>query len=110
MKLLFDQNLSPRLVQRLADVFPDSSHVFFLGLDQADDREVWEYAREHHFAIVSKDADFGEISTLRGVPPQVVWLRVGNCTTNSVEDLLRANHKRIERMEREPTIGILSLF
>lgn len=42
MKLLFDQNLSPRLVSRLADLYPDSQHVFFIGFDQADDRALWE--------------------------------------------------------------------
>jgi len=110
MKLLFDQNLSLRLVKRLADVFPGSSHVFLLGLDQAEDVEVWSYARDNGFAIVTKDADFGEISTLRGFPPQVVWLRVGNCTTNRIEELLRSNRENIERMEQEPTIGIVSLF
>ena len=87
MKLLFDQNLSPRLVNKLADVFPDSNHVFLLGLDRAEDTEVWNYARIHAFTIVTKDADFGEMSTLRGFPPQVVWLRIGKCTTGRVEEL-----------------------
>lgn len=110
MKLLFDQNLSPRLVSQLADIFVGSSHVFLLGLDQADDVEVWSYARDNGFVIVTKDADFGEISTLRGFPPLVVWLRIGNCTTNRINELLRLNKENIERMEQEPTIGIVSLF
>jgi predicted nuclease of predicted toxin-antitoxin system len=66
MKLLFDQNLSPRLVTRLADLFPDSDHVYPLGLDQALDIEVWNYARDNDFILVSKDADFGEMSLLHG--------------------------------------------
>jgi predicted nuclease of predicted toxin-antitoxin system len=110
LKLLFDQNLSPRLVQRLADIFPGSSHVFLLALDQADDLEVWAYAREHDYVVVTKDADFGELSTLHGFPPQVVWLRVGNCTTNHIEQLLREHQESIERLAQESTIGILSIF
>jgi predicted nuclease of predicted toxin-antitoxin system len=110
MKLLFDQNLSPRLAARLFDVFPGSSHVFLLGLDHAEDVEVWNFARDHGFAVVTKDADFGEMSTLKGFPPKVVWLRIGNCTTSRVEELLRSNQEAIERLEREPTIGIVSLF
>ncbi|WNZ48608.1 DUF5615 family PIN-like protein [Leptolyngbya boryana CZ1] len=55
MKLLFDQNLSPRLVQRLADLYPDSQHVSFLGLDQADDRILWQYAEQNHFTVVTRD-------------------------------------------------------
>src|SRR5579872_1549119 len=110
MKLLFDQNLSPRLINRLRDAFPGSSHVALLGLDQAEDTRVWSFARDNGFAIVTKDADYGEMITLRGFPPRVVWLRVGNCTTDKIEELLRVNQENIERMEQEPTIGIVSLF
>ena len=62
--LLFDQNLSPRLVTRLADVYPDSIHVQSLDLGSSLDRVVWDYAREHDYMIVTKDADFSEISLL----------------------------------------------
>ena len=81
-----------------------------LGLDRAEDGEVWRYARDNSFVIVTKDADFGEMSTLHGFPPQVVWLRVGNCTTGRIEELLRSNRDNIKRMEQESAIGIVSLF
>jgi len=74
MRLLFDQNLSPRLVGRLRDVFPDCSHVFSHGLDRADDRVLWEFARVNDFVLVTKDADFSELSTLQGFPPKVIWI------------------------------------
>jgi predicted nuclease of predicted toxin-antitoxin system len=57
MKLLFDQNLSPKLVDRLADLFPESCHLQAVALDCANDDRVWEYARQNGFAIVSKDVD-----------------------------------------------------
>lgn len=69
MKLLFDQNLSPKLVTRLADLFPDSSHVQSAALDRADDNQIWEYARLNGFAIVTKDEDYNNLSVLRGSPP-----------------------------------------
>jgi predicted nuclease of predicted toxin-antitoxin system len=72
MKLLLDQNLSPRLVSRLADLYPDFQHVSFLGLDQADDRAIWEYANQNDFTVVTRDSDFSELSVLRGFPPKVV--------------------------------------
>ena len=72
MKLLFDQNLSPRLVLKLADLFPDSNHVYAVDLDRAQDHEVYEYARREGFMLVTKDADFGELNVLRGFPPKVV--------------------------------------
>jgi len=110
MKLLFDQNLSPRLVTRLADLFPDSDHVYPLGLDQALDIEVWNYARDNDFILVSKDADFGEMSLLHGHPPKLIWLRLGNCTTSQIERLLRLSYDAIEQMNQDPIIGILSLL
>ena len=84
MKLLFDQNLSPKLAKRLADLFADSSHVQSEGLDCASDDQVWEHARLNGFAIVSKDADFNNLNVVRGSPPKVIWLVLGNCATAHV--------------------------
>lgn len=109
MKLLFDQNLSPRLATRLQDLFPDSSHVFWVGMDRAEDVEVWEYARQNGYLVVTKDADFSELSTLQGFPPKVVWLQLGNCTTGQVERLLRLHYEAIRHLVESESIGILSL-
>lgn len=89
MKLLFDENLAPSLALRLADIFPQSEHVDRIGLGATQDREVWEYARKHHYTLVSKDSDFHELSLLYGAPPKVVWIRRGNCTTRQIELILR---------------------
>jgi len=89
LKLLFDENLSPRLARRLADLYPDSSHVEDCGLLSASDDEVWDFARENGFVIVSKDSDFSERSVLRGSPPKVIWLRIGNCTMSRAGFALR---------------------
>lgn len=89
MKLLFDENLSPKLVTRLAAEFPESVHVSRVGLDQADDETVWAFARENALTIVTKDADFQEISLRRGMPPEVVWLRRGNCSVDETAAMLR---------------------
>lgn len=69
-----DQNLSRRLVNRLADIFPDSNHVQFHGLEEKTDTEIWEFAQTNDFCIVTQDADFAERSRLYGSPPKVVWL------------------------------------
>lgn len=98
MRLLFDQNLSAELVRRLADLFPDSAHVRALGLDRADDRTVWEYAATHGLTIVSKDADFHQLSFLHGPPPKAVWLRCGNRSTAEIEALLRRHRADLERL------------
>ena len=72
MKLLFDQNLSRKLVNRLADIFPDASHVQFHELTELDDNEIWEFAKILGFCIVTQDADFAEKSRLYGSPPKVI--------------------------------------
>lgn len=95
MKLLFDQNLSHRLCRSLLDVFPSSEQVRTLGLDQADDQAIWQYARREGFTIVTLDSDFAEISSLRGAPPKVIWLRCGNQPNSAVERILRDNTANI---------------
>jgi predicted nuclease of predicted toxin-antitoxin system len=90
LKRLFDANLSPRLVHRLAELFPGSVHVFDTGLARfTSDESIWEYARAKGFAIVTADSDFLELSTTRGAPPKVVRLENCNYRTSQVEDLLR---------------------
>lgn len=90
MRLLFDQNLSPRLTRLLADIYVDSVHVREVGLRDADDLSIWNYAKRHGYAIVSKDSDSQQRSLLHGSPPKFIWLRVGNCTTRRIEGLLRS--------------------
>lgn len=72
MKLLLDQNVSPQLVARLADLFPDSAHVYMLGLDRASDADVWLYARDHGYIVLSKDADYSDLSLLLGLSTKAV--------------------------------------
>lgn len=108
--LLFDQNLSPRLVELLADIYPGSVHVDRIGLADAPDREVWEYARQHDCIIVTKDADFSELSLLLGFPPKVIWIRRGNCSTGDIERMLRDNYDAIATLSEAPNTGIITLF
>lgn len=89
MKLPFDQNLSWRLPQQLADLYPDSQHIREFGLKESADVDIWEYAKAHSFVIVTKDRDFQQRSLLYGHPPKIVWLRVGNCDVKTIAELLR---------------------
>ena len=89
MKLLFDQNLSPRLPGLLAEIYPDSMHVQDCGLAKSSDAEVWDYAKLNGFTIVSKDSDFQERSVLLGGPPKIIWLRIPNCRNIEVAEVMR---------------------
>ncbi len=109
MKLLFDQNLSHLLVRELADIFPDSAHVRDFSLERAEDRPVWEFARDNGYTVVSKDSDFRQLSFLHGAPPRVIWLNVGNCSTSHIEDVLRKNTIQIIAFDRDPEASFLEL-
>lgn len=108
--LLFDQNLSPRLADRLADIYPDSLHVFTLGMGNAMDIEIWQYAHDHDYMIVTKDADFSELGVLKGFPPKIIWIRRGNCSTRDIELMLRENYEDIRMLGDDDKTGILILF
>lgn len=110
MKLLFDHNLPPLLVSQLADLFPHSQHVFELGLDQASDWEIRDYARQSGFFIVTKDADFSDLCVLFGFPPKIVWIRRGNCSTTALEELLRQHCDDIKALDPDTVNGVLTLF
>jgi predicted nuclease of predicted toxin-antitoxin system len=109
VRLLFDQNLSYRLVDRLADIFPQATHVRLLALDRAPDDQIWEHARANEFCIVTQDADFAERSRLYGAPPKVVWLRCGNSTPEQVEILLRANWVMLLELIQNPALHCIEL-
>jgi predicted nuclease of predicted toxin-antitoxin system len=110
MKLLFDQNLSPRLVRLFSDLFPGSTHVLHLGLDTASDEAVWQHATLENFVIVSKDLDFYEPATLRGGPPHVAWVRKGNCTTTEIEAVVGRWSGEIARSHDESSLAVLILY
>lgn len=88
MKLLFDQNISPRILKQLSDLLPNSSHVRFEGLQDSSDLEIFEYAKSNNLTIVTFDADFVDLNVVRGIPPKIIWLKTGNLTTKSISNLL----------------------
>lgn len=109
MKLLFDENLSHRLVAELADIYPGSVNVRDIDLAGASDEAVWAYARDNGFAVVSKDTDFYQRAVTYGAPPKVIWLRVGNAPTGVAEELLRVRHETVRACARDGEAAFLTL-
>ena len=109
MKLLFDVNISRKRVGRLADLFPDSSHVALEGLERAGDAVVWSHAIEHGYLIVSKDEDFHQMALLAGPPPKVVWVRLGNCSTDQIEQVMRTGRTAIDAFVADDSASFLVL-
>lgn len=109
MKLLLDNNLSPKLVNRLASLYPDSSHVALLNLDSASDIEVWQHAKQDGYCLVTKDSDFNDLLASKGFPPKVIWIRLGNCSTNEIAELLEKQHVAITEFIQDISVGLLEL-
>lgn len=89
MNLLFDQNISFRIIKKIQDTFPNSKQIKQLGLENYSDNEIWKFAKNNNYTIVTFDADFFEISNLKGHPPKIIWLRTGNTTTKSIIEILK---------------------
>lgn len=89
MKLLLDQNISRKLVKLLDDIFPESKHIPVALSENSEDGEIWSYAKENGYVIVTKDDDFEQRSILFGHPPKLIWVRLGNCKTSDIKFLLR---------------------
>jgi predicted nuclease of predicted toxin-antitoxin system len=110
MKLLFDQNLSPKLADLFTKTFAGSKHLQDLSLDAANDSVVWEFAKTEEFTIVTKDNDFNNLVAFFGFPPKVIWIRKGNCSTKEITDLLSSNIDKISAFISDSTNGILTFY
>lgn len=110
MKLLLDQNLSARLIAGLRPTYPDSAHVGELGLERATDRDIWESVRQHGYAILTKDADFLQLSFLHGHPPRVIWVNLGNCSTEKILAALHEAAEDIAAFDADEGASLLSLM
>ncbi len=89
MKLLFDQNISHRLISLIQDILPEAKQVRQIGLENSSDKQIWEYAKDHDYTILTFDGDFYDVSLVWGHPPKIIWIRTYNQTTKNVEKILR---------------------
>jgi predicted nuclease of predicted toxin-antitoxin system len=96
VKLLFDQNISYRVIKQILNLFPEAKQTRELGLENSTDKKIWEFAKKNDYTIVSFDADFYDLVTLFGHPPKVIWLRIGNAST---QNLILSLEKNAEIMK-----------
>jgi predicted nuclease of predicted toxin-antitoxin system len=109
VKLLLDENLSPRLVEILSRAYPGSRHVDHLGLGGKPDHEIWDQAARGDYVLVSKDNDFRQLSFLHGSPPKVVWLSVGDASTRAIAELLLRSTARLQEFVSDEDESLLVL-
>ena len=110
MKLLFDQNISPKILRHLPDGFSECNQVRFVGLEDASDLEILKYAEANGFAVVTFDSDFVDLNALRGTPPKIIYLNTGNLTTQRVSSLIQNNLPAIRQYLNSDSDDILELL
>jgi predicted nuclease of predicted toxin-antitoxin system len=110
VKLLFDQNLSFKLCDRLADLFPGSSQVRLLDLDTTNDMLIFRHAREHCFTVVTQDGDFADLVAVLGAPPKIIWIRRGNQPTQAVEQMLRDEAEKLHAFDADPDLNCIEIY
>lgn len=113
MKLLFDQNISFRVINKIKKIFPEARHVRQLALENSTDKEIWEYAKENNYCIVTFDSDFYDINLIKGYPPKIIWLRFGNRSTNNLIIILIQNFELISEFiinDNYKEIGCLEIL
>ena len=107
MKLLFDENISFRLVNKLVNEFPGSSHVKFHNLLNTEDKLVREFALQNEYTIVTNDSDFNDLLIIYGFPPKIIWIKTGNKSTENIANLLILNKVQIVDFINDFENGIL---
>lgn len=110
LKLLFDQNISFRLIDRIHNDFPLSHSLRVLGLNDATDFEIWKSAKKNNYVIVTFDSDFLDLNTLYGSPPKIIWLRTGNMTMTNLAQLLINRKIVINKFFEEENAEILQIL
>jgi len=108
MKLLFDQNISFRIIEKISNLFPESKQVRQIGLQDCKDSEIWEYAKKNNFVIITFDSDFYDLSMIKGIPPKIIWLRTGNTSTENILSILIKNFDLIKEFIENPDYRELS--
>jgi predicted nuclease of predicted toxin-antitoxin system len=109
VRLLLDENLSEALLPALADLFPNSLHIRTHGLTGASDLQIWELARAHDCALLTRDEDFIRLSLSRGAPPKVIWITLGNCSNATLIALIRGRYSDIEAFLAQDEATVLAL-
>jgi predicted nuclease of predicted toxin-antitoxin system len=110
MKLLFDQNISFRVLPLIKDIFPEADQIHQLGFKDKTDREIWDYAKENNYVIVTFDGDFYDFSLVWGHPPKIIWLRVANHVTKEVASVLRIHQETISLFGLDEELACLEII
>lgn len=110
MRLLFDQNISFRILKTLSKEFSESSHVKKEGLINSPDKEIWDFARKNNFTIVTQDSDFNDLNVFYGFPPKVIWIRTGNLSTKLISEILLNYKSDLDKFIEDDSYGCFEIY
>jgi predicted nuclease of predicted toxin-antitoxin system len=110
MKLLFDQNISFRILKIIPEQYSNSSHVKKEGLINASDKQIWDFAKLHNYTIVTQDSDFNELNVLYGYPPKIIWIRAGNIKTIALLNILSDYYDDLEKFISDEGFGCFEIL
>ncbi len=110
MKLLFDQNISHRIVKLLPARFEGSASVKQFHLTDSTDKAIWQFARSSDFTIVTQDSDFNDLNSLLGFPPKIIWIRTGNLRTEIIANILIDHLEELEKFLEDPNFGCFEIL
>ncbi len=110
MKLLLDENISWKLKFLIEDYFDQIIHIKDIARWRLSDREIWNYARDNDFVILTYDADFQYLSTLYGSPPKVIWLRIGNSSKKTIANLIASKIEQLNKLIADNSINLVELY
>jgi predicted nuclease of predicted toxin-antitoxin system len=107
--LLFDQNISHKILKLLPELYIESSSVKQENLINATDKQIWKYAKRNGFTIFTQDSDFNDLNILYGFPPKIIWLRTGNLNTKSIVRVLIDNQDEISNFSINEEFGCFQI-
>jgi len=110
MKLLFDQNISHRVVKKVIATFPNALSIKEVGLYEADDRTIWDFAKSNNFIIVTQDDDFNNFVNVWGFPPKVIWIKTGNLSNATLVSILITRKNEIQQFIDNQEVGLLEIY
>jgi len=110
VKLLLDENISRRIVPALQVAYPGTTQVVLAGLEAADDRALWAFAKTGGYVVLTKDDDFVELQSVLGYPPKMILLALGNCTNRQVTEALLRSRTDIEAALSRPDTGFVEII
>ena len=110
MKLLFDQNISHRILNHIQDILPEAKQLRDLGLENNSEKQIWEYAKKSAYIIVTFDGDFYDFSLVWGHPPKIIWIRTYNQTTKNVGEIIRKYIDKIQDFQNDNDLACLEII